>query len=640
MWKNWKIRTRISLGFILMLILLGLVGVSGYSSLHTVMDRGSKVDEVQLMVINLLEARRHEKNLIIRKEADYRDKTLKATAEMKRQAEALKERFTHADNKKMMDDVIAGTTNYENSFRRLAELVLAGGAATPEQTELDKKMVSAARSVQVSCEAAVKSQKSTMVAAFEAAQRTIEIFSCLSILLAILFAVLITRSISLPLGELVKTARTLAEGDLSVAVTVNSTDEVGQLADALGEMSSKLCSLISEVSGISANSAVFANGLHSGAERIAAGVEDGALQATGVATAGEEMSATSGDIAQNCQMASEGAQRASDSARNGAAVVDATVAIMSRIAENVQQSAQTVEKLGERSDQIGEIISTIEDIADQTNLLALNAAIEAARAGEQGRGFAVVADEVRALAERTTRATREISVMIKAIQVETKGAVAAMEQGVLQVENGTVEAAKSGEALRDILEQVNDVAMQVSQIATAAEEQTATTAEISGNMQQITAILQSTVREAQVSATSTSRMNSHVEEMMNCFAKFKMNEDVPLAIAKAKSAHMIFVGKIKSHLDGSATIDADKLPTHLTCAFGKWYQSKGHENCGHVSHFREIDAPHAKVHDLGKQAIAAFNGGNKQKANELSAEMVSNSELLMEILDKLAANCK
>jgi methyl-accepting chemotaxis protein len=89
-----------------------------------------------------------------------------------------------------------------------------------------------------------------------------------------------------------------------------------------------------------------------------------------------------------------------------------------------------------------------------------------------------------------------------------------------------------------------------------------------------------------------------------------------------------------------ATIDPDKLPTHLTCAFGKWYQSKGHESCGHVSHFREIDAPHAKVHDLGKQAIAAFNGGNKQKANELCAEMVSNSELLMEILDKLAANCK
>jgi methyl-accepting chemotaxis protein len=404
-------------------------------------------------------------------------------------------------------------------------------------------------------------------------------------------------------------------------------------------VSGKLGAIISQVSVISANSAIFGHELHTNAEKIAAGMEDVAAQATTVATAGEEMSATSNDIAHNCQMASEGAQRASESARSGAAVVDATVGIMSRIAENVQRSAKTVESLGERSDQIGNIIGTIEDIADQTNLLALNAAIEAARAGEQGRGFAVVADEVRALAERTTRATREIGVMIKAIQGETKGAVAAMEQGVRQVETGTVEAAKSGEALREILEHVNDVAMQVSQIATAAEEQTATTSEISGSMQQITTLLQTTAQEAHESAVSTSRMNSHVEEMMTTFAKFKLNEDVQLTISKAKSAHMIFIGKIKSHLDGSARIDADKLPTHLTCAFGKWYQSKGKECCGTISQFREIDAPHAKVHELGKQAIAASNSGDKRKAQDLCAEMVASSVKLMGILDELGRNC-
>ena len=171
------------------------------------------------------------------------------------------------------------------------------------------------------------------------------------------------------------------------------------------------------------------------------------------------MSDTSGDIAQNCQMAAEGAQRASQSARNGAVVVERTIAVMNQIAVTVQESAKTVANLGERSDQIGTIIGTIEDIADQTNLLALNAAIEAARAGEQGRGFAVVADEVRVLSERTTRATREISEMIKTIQRETKSAVSAMEQGVHQVESGTSEAEKSGAALQDILQQVNDVVM-------------------------------------------------------------------------------------------------------------------------------------------------------------------------------------
>jgi methyl-accepting chemotaxis protein len=188
----------------------------------------------------------------------------------------------------------------------------------------------------------------------------------------------------------------------------------------------------------------------------------------------------------------------------------------------VQESARTVESLGARSDQIGAIIGTIEDIADQTNLLALNAAIEAARAGEQGRGFAVVADEVRALAERTTRATREIGEMIKAIQGETRDAVAAMEQGVSQVEAGTIEAARSGEALRDILEQVNSVAMQVNQIATAAEEQTATTGEIASNMQQITEVVQQTSCGAQESATAAAQLNNNAGELQRLVQQFRL----------------------------------------------------------------------------------------------------------------------
>jgi methyl-accepting chemotaxis protein len=235
------------------------------------------------------------------------------------------------------------------------------------------------------------------------------------------------------------------------------------------------------------------------------------------------MSATSGDIAQNCQMAAEGAHRAAQSAQNGAEVVEKTVVVMGQIASKVQETAKTVESLGARSDQIGNIIGTIEDIADQTNLLALNAAIEAARAGEQGRGFAVVADEVRALAERTTRATREIGEMIKAIQNETKGAVAAMEQGVHQVETGTEEASRSGTALRDILEQVNDVAMQVNQIATAAEEQTATTSEISSNMHQITNVVQETSRGAQESASAANRLSILAAELQQTVSRFKVS---------------------------------------------------------------------------------------------------------------------
>jgi len=342
------------------------------------------------------------------------------------------------------------------------------------------------------------------------------------ILLASGLGLVIVRSITGPLATGVAVANQLANGNLAVEVVVSGRDETGQLMAAMKSMTDNLRTVINQISSTSSQVAAAANQLHSTAEHIATGAEEVAAQAGTIATAGEEMSATSGDIAQNCQMAAEGAQRASQSARNGAEVVERTVAVMGQIAEKVQESAKTVESLGARSDQIGAIIGTIEDIADQTNLLALNAAIEAARAGEQGRGFAVVADEVRALAERTTRATKEIGEMIKAIQKETKGAVAIMEQGVQQVESGTVEAAKSGEALRDILAQVNDVAMQVNQIATAAEEQTATTSEISSNMQQITEVVHQTSHGAHESATAAAQLNGNAEELQRLVRQFRL----------------------------------------------------------------------------------------------------------------------
>jgi methyl-accepting chemotaxis protein len=338
---------------------------------------------------------------------------------------------------------------------------------------------------------------------------------------AAIFFVII-RNITGHLHKVMSIADSIAGGDLSVEVQVTSKDEIGQLMAAMKSMTGNLRTIISQVSGTSSQVAAAANQLNSTSERIASGAEEVVSQAGTVATAGEEMSATSGDIARNCHMAAEGAQCASQSALNGASVVDKTVTVMGQIATKVQESARTVESLGARSDQIGAIIGTIEDIADQTNLLALNAAIEAARAGEQGRGFAVVADEVRALAERTTRATKEIGEMIKAIQIETKGAVSAMEEGVHQVESGTMEAAKSGEALRDILEQINDVAMQVNQIATAAEEQTATTGEISSNMLQITDVVQQTSHGAHEAATAAAQLLGNAEELQRLVHQFKL----------------------------------------------------------------------------------------------------------------------
>ncbi len=245
-------------------------------------------------------------------------------------------------------------------------------------------------------------------------------------------------------------------------------------------------------------------------------------QANTVATAGEEMSATSSDIAANCISAADNARTASELARNGASVVMETVNGMERIAVRVKETAKSVDALGNSSQQIGNIIETIEDIADQTNLLALNAAIEAARAGEHGRGFAVVADEVRALAERTTKATKEISSMIKGIQDETHVAVNSMEEGVQEVARGSAEAAKSGDALKSILNQINEVTSQINQIATAAEEQTATTREISNNVHMINDSVSGNARGVQELSVEAGKLASLAEELNSMVAYYRL----------------------------------------------------------------------------------------------------------------------
>jgi len=334
---------------------------------------------------------------------------------------------------------------------------------------------------------------------------------------------LIARSIGRSTAMLRDTAAHLADGNLTARATVTSRDELGEISTCFNQIADTLQDVVARARS-SADAVTGAAGeLKSNAEQIATGSEHVANQATTVATAGEQMAATSNDIAGNCSMAVESSNRACATATQGAAIVQQTVEGMARIAGKVQETARTVESLGTRSDQIGEIIGTIEDIADQTNLLALNAAIEAARAGEQGRGFAVVADEVRALAERTTRATREIGDMIKAIQGETRNAVTAMEEGVREVEHGTADAARSGQALVEILAQVNEVTGQINQIATAAEEQTATTEEISGNIQRITEVVQDTAGSSQMTAQAAARLEVLAQELQHSVAHFRLN---------------------------------------------------------------------------------------------------------------------
>ena len=348
------------------------------------------------------------------------------------------------------------------------------------------------------------------------------ITTALFVLLGIFFSWLLYWSINDALRRVIGFLAQLENSDLSQKIAPRRNNEISTIIRSIAAVQSTMRDIISKISVSSEQVARISKQLEINATLIAAGAEEVAAKTNSAAVASEEMSATSNDIAHNCLNAAENSNRAGSTASAGAEVVRQTTEGMERIAGRVKEAAKTVESLGALSDQIGAIIGTIEDIADQTNLLALNAAIEAARAGEQGRGFAVVADEVRALAERTTRATREISEMIKAIQKETRGAVEAMEMNVRQVELGTEEAAKSGRALAEIMDQVNAVTMQVNQIATAAEEQTATTSGISNNMQQIIQVVQQTSHGANESASAAAELSDNAVELQRLVRQFRL----------------------------------------------------------------------------------------------------------------------
>ncbi|QRY76954.1 HAMP domain-containing protein [Pseudomonas sp. PDNC002] len=440
---------------------------------------------------------------------------IKSAAEALELSAKLQESITDPTYVSVLKDVI---TNINAFVEKLDEYT----AALEEEKQVHAQMNDRAAQVMQQVDNAYAAQRSAMLAQLRTNALLIIGSAVLALLVGALASLLITWMIVRPLRQVIGMARRIAEGDLSVSVEVRRKDEVGQLMGAVGSMADSLRGIVSRLSDGVGQITASAQALSSVTERTQHGVNSQKAETDQVATAMNQMAATVHDVARNAEEAASSAEQADGKVASGQDVVRQTLGRIEQLADAVRAATESIEQLGRESQSIGSVLVVIKNVAEQTNLLALNAAIEAARAGEQGRGFAVVADEVRALARRTQQSTAEIETLIAALQNGATTSVQRMQRSHALVEMTVGDAVQTEAALGTIASAVAVIHQMNQQIAAASEQQSAVAEEISRSVTSIRGIADESAQAMESTASSSVELAQLSRELQGLVGQFRL----------------------------------------------------------------------------------------------------------------------
>jgi len=519
--RTMNIAPRAFLGFALIGTLMLILGVFALSQMSKIRNAGEDIAHSSVPSIQSLDRltelsirlRVLSYRLLINREADIQEKTIDLFTMRNKQisdAQALYEKhISSPEEQTAYNEYVRLLSEYRQLETRIKSLSRAGkvdelAKLLNEDTLANSDQMNAALAKLVEINGQQLSRTNQVAADQYSAAFTLVVgLLIVATALTMLFAWLLTNSITRPIASALEAAETIAEGNLTRPIKVDGTDEAGRLLLAMQKMQEKLRDTLMRISGSATQLASAAEELNAVTDESARGLSQQNNEIEQAATAVNEMTSAVEEVARNAVSTSEASKNATASAGDGRDLVQETVNAIERMSGDVQSTADLIGNLAEESRDIGKVLDVIRGLADQTNLLALNAAIEAARAGEAGRGFAVVADEVRALAHRTQQSTSEIERMIGSIQGGTEQAVGSMRNSTERAESTLNIAKGAGLALDTINSAVVEINERNLVIAAAAEEQAAVAREVDRNLVNIRDLsAQSSNGASQTSAAS------------------------------------------------------------------------------------------------------------------------------------------